>query len=85
MKYAYEIKARPVELGSGWKLTLLEDGQEVGGGVFPPAEDRESYKEALEAAFNDAEATAYEWLDSRGDEDGCAAATYVQVKADSNG
>lgn len=37
MKYAYEIKPRPVELGAGWKLTLLEDGLEVGGGVFPVA------------------------------------------------
>lgn len=39
MKYSYEIKPRPAELGGGWKLTLLEDGQEVGGGVFPVSED----------------------------------------------
>lgn len=39
MKYSYEIKARPAELGSGWKLVLLEDGQEVGGGVFPVREE----------------------------------------------
>jgi len=39
MSYSYEIKPRPVELGSGWKLTLLQDGQEVGGGVFPVLED----------------------------------------------
>lgn len=39
MKYGYEIKPRPAELGGGWKLTLLEDGQEVGGGVFPVPED----------------------------------------------
>ena len=35
MRYSYEIRLRPVELGAGWKLTLLEDGQDVGGGVFP--------------------------------------------------
>jgi hypothetical protein len=36
-KYSYEIKPRPPELGDGWKLTLLEDGEEVGGGIFPVA------------------------------------------------
>ena len=35
MKYSYEITPRPVELGGGWQLRLLEDGEEVGGGVFP--------------------------------------------------
>lgn len=39
MSYSYEIKSRPVELGGGWKLTLLQDGQEAGGGVFPIPED----------------------------------------------
>lgn len=39
MRYSYEIKPRPVELSAGWKLTLLEDGQEVGGGVFPVSEE----------------------------------------------
>jgi len=36
----YGIVPRPVDLGGGWKLTLFEDGQEAGGGVFPvPGED----------------------------------------------
>ena len=35
MRYSYEIKPRPAELGGGWRLCLLEDGEEVGGGVFP--------------------------------------------------
>jgi len=35
MSYSYEIKPRPPELGGGWKLTLLQHGQEAGGGVFP--------------------------------------------------
>jgi len=64
MKHSYEITPRPIELGGGWRLRLLEDGVEVGGGVFPPVEDKDA-KEALQAAFDDAEATAYDWLDSR--------------------
>lgn len=40
MKRSYELRSRPNDLGGGWKLTLLEDGQESGGGVFPvPADD----------------------------------------------
>jgi hypothetical protein len=35
IQYSYEIASRPVELGGGWRLSLLEDGVEVGGGVFP--------------------------------------------------
>ncbi|KAA0178855.1 hypothetical protein FX016_23280 [Cupriavidus gilardii] len=33
--YGYEIKPRRPEVGGGWQLRLLQDGQEVGGGVFP--------------------------------------------------
>ena len=43
MGYSYEIKPRPDELGGGWKVTLLQDGQEVGGGVCPvPEEDSQA-------------------------------------------
>ena len=35
MRYSYEINPRPLDLGGGWRLRLLEDEQEVGGGVFP--------------------------------------------------
>lgn len=64
--YSYEINPRPVELGGGWRLRLLEDGVEVGGGVFPPVTaDFEDEKDALQAAFDDAESEAYAWLDSR--------------------
>jgi len=62
MTYSYEITPRPVELGGGWRLRLLEGDQEVGGGVFPPDDSSEA---ALQAAFDEAEATAYEWLDSK--------------------
>lgn len=62
MTYSYEITPRPVELGGGWRLRLLEGDQEVGGGAFPPDDASET---ALQAAFDEAEAAAYEWLDSR--------------------
>ena len=39
MKRTYEIHPRPDNLGGGWKLTLIEDGQEAGGGVFPLPDD----------------------------------------------
>lgn len=66
MTYSYEITPRPVELGGGWRLRLLEGDQEMGGGVFPPADVGETPNEtALQAAFDEAEATAYEWLDSK--------------------
>lgn len=64
MKHSYEILPRPVELGGGWRLRLLEDGQEVGGGVFPLAEGGEG-KSALQEAYDDAEVAAYEWMDTR--------------------
>ena len=35
MPFSYEITPRPIDLGGGWRLRLLEDGVEVGGGVFP--------------------------------------------------
>jgi len=34
-RYGYDLTPRPDTLGGGWKLRLLEDGEEVGGGVFP--------------------------------------------------
>jgi len=39
MKHSYEINPRPVELGGGWQLRLLENGEEVGGGVFPISQE----------------------------------------------
>ena len=65
MTYSYEINPRPVELGGGWRLRLLEGGEEVGGGVFPPVAGIEDAGEALQAAHDDAEAEAYDWLDTR--------------------
>lgn len=39
MTYTYTIEPRPPELGGGVRLRLLEDGEEMGGGVFPVAVD----------------------------------------------
>ena len=95
MSYSYEINPRPVELGGGWELRLLDDDEEAGGGVFPIVDDpsagmtwwnscseqerghwlmmaasaqpADAYHAFLLAeTYADAEATAYEWLDSRG-------------------
>jgi hypothetical protein len=60
--YTYEILPRPVELGGGWRLRLLEGDVEVGGGVFPPEGEGE---DAIQDAFNDAESQACAWVDFR--------------------
>ena len=72
--YGYAIDPRPAELGGGWRLRLLENGEEVGGGVFPlspylsafPATDETNEREmAEEAAYEDALAEASAWLATR--------------------
>lgn len=67
MKHSYEILPRPVELGGGWRLRLLEGDVEVGGGVFPPSDLTDNAADALQLAYFDAEDEAYAWLDSRED------------------
>lgn len=44
----YLIEPRPEALGSGWKLSVVEDGEEVAGGVFPPGDD--GYADAVDVA-----------------------------------
>jgi hypothetical protein len=61
IKYTYEINPRAAELGGGWKLRLLEDGEEMGGGVFPSSTDEAESREAFAAA----QAEADDWLVSR--------------------
>lgn len=65
MNYSYEINPRPVELGGGWRLRLLEGDVEVGGGVFPPSKFAENETDALQLAYFDAEDEAHAWFDSR--------------------
>ena len=64
---SYEINPRPTELGGGWRLRLFEDGEEVGGGVFPRSEyvTAENVEEAASYAYEDALAEASAWLASR--------------------
>ena len=64
-EYTYKILPRPIELGGGWRLRLLEGDVEVGGGVFPPSEFADNETDALQLAHSDAEDEAYAWLDSR--------------------
>ena len=48
MTRTYEINPRPPALGGGWSLRLLEDGEEAGGGYFPPVPtDDEAYSDAI--------------------------------------
>lgn len=95
MAYTYEINPRPAVVGGGWQVRLLDEGEEVGGGVFPVVVEEvagivwwnglndaertrwlqqcEGLATAANAyaaylrgqAYNDAEATATEWLNSR--------------------
>ena len=65
MQFTYEIIPRAVELGGGWRLRLLENSVEVGGGVFPPRNEFEDAEKALQAAHEDAEWEAYVWLESQ--------------------
>ena len=62
--YSYSITSRPDALGGGWRLRLFDDGEEVGGGVFPPASGIEDSEEALQAAHDDAMDNALEWMHS---------------------
>lgn len=69
MQFTYEILTRPVELGGGWRLRLLEDGEEVGCGVFPPTDEFDDAEQALQAAYDDAQWEAHAWLNSKGKTD----------------
>lgn len=64
--YSYEINPRPTKVGGGWQLRLLQDGEEIGGGVFPPVEGIEDAEKAGQAAYDDALTEAESWLVSRG-------------------
>jgi len=63
--YSYEIEPCPSELGGGWRLRLLENGGEVGGGVFLPIGDIEEEGNAnlaAEMAYGDALSETSIWL-----------------------
>ena len=66
-EHSYQIDPRPLELGGGWRLRLIEDGEEVGGGVFPLSEyaTEDNAEAAAKWAYEDALAEASAWLASR--------------------
>ena len=64
MEYTYTITPRSEAAGGGWNLRLLEDGEEVGGGVFPPVEGIEDPEEAAQVAYDDAVGEALDWVNS---------------------
>jgi len=53
----YEIQPRPREIGGGWSLKLIENGEEMGGGVFPPVQNTEGtdFDEAYQEALDEGE------------------------------
>ena len=56
MNRTYQIDPRPPELGGGWTLKLLEDGEEMGGGVFPPVpSDAPDFDQAYQDAIEEGE------------------------------
>ena len=67
--YAYSITSRSDTLGGGWRLRLLDDGEEVGGGVFPPVEGIDDAEEALQAAHDDAMDNALDCMNSHAPRD----------------
>lgn len=62
--YTYSITSRPDNLGGGWRLRLLEYGEEVGGDIFLPLGGIDEHGEALQAAYDNAIGVALDWLDS---------------------
>jgi len=63
----YEVDPRSAELGGGWRLRLLENDVEVGGGVFPLSEyaTADNAEEVANCAYEDALIEAEAWMHSR--------------------
>jgi hypothetical protein len=57
MAFAFEIEPRSAALGGGWRMRLLEDEKEMGGGVFPIEENVSS-----DDAYADALQEGQDWL-----------------------
>lgn len=57
MTRTYQITPRPETLGGGWSLKLFEDGEEMGGGVFPLVANPEDpdFDEAYQDALDEGE------------------------------
>ena len=59
-KFSFQITPRAEDLGGGFRLQLLEGGEEMGGGVFPGMTPEER-----KAAHAEAVAEGEAWLASR--------------------
>lgn len=67
MTRTYQIAPRPPELGGGWSLKLFEDGEEMGGGVFPPVPKKRGVIVLFEGtdfdeAYQDAIEEGEDWM-----------------------
>ena len=70
MSRSYEIKERPANLGGGWILTMFEDGEEMGRGVYPLPDhrhyikpfDQDETKWRLESLFDQAQEDGESWV-----------------------
>lgn len=58
MTKSYEIEPRSLELGGGWDLRRLENGEEVGGSYFPPVP-------TPHAAYIDLLDVALDWVEAQ--------------------
>lgn len=56
MNRTYQIDPRAPELGGGWQLKLIENGEEAGGGVFPLANEDPEFDQAYQDALDEGEA-----------------------------
>lgn len=61
MRCRYELTPRPASLGGGWRLRLIDDHNEVGGGIFPVPSASGDDVAAWWDALDDAQRIA--WLD----------------------
>lgn len=65
MNYEIEILPRPVVNGEGWRLRLLENGEQVGEVGFLIADDEYDIESASRSAYCNAEKEAQSWLESK--------------------
>lgn len=65
MNYEIEILSRPVDNGAGWRLRLLERGEQVGEVGFLIADDACDIESALQTAYCNAQKEAQIWLEGQ--------------------
>lgn len=82
LKYEDRYKAKIIPVNNGYRLKLIEDDEEVGGGFFPVISDD---LEDADNVFNDAEETANEWLNSKEAEADAEEKAKNKVKGNKNG